>query len=63
MVEKDKYCKEEMRKYFKKQFLITKKDDDEDFENSTQCWIWNAYVDGDVKVRGWHKKLSYNWKL
>ena len=26
--------------------------DDEDFENSNKCWIYdNAYVDGDVKVR------------
>ena len=30
---------------------MTKKDD-EDFENSTKCWICdNAYVDSDVKVR------------
>ena len=63
MVEKDKYCKEEMKKYFNKKFVITKEDDDEDFENSTKCWIWNACVDGDVKARGWHKTLSYNWKL
>ena len=30
---------------------MTKKDN-EDFENSTKCWIFdNSYVDGDVKVR------------
>ena len=30
---------------------MTKKDN-EDFENSTKCWICdNAYFDGDVKVR------------
>ena len=39
MVEKDKYYKEEMKKYFNKKFVITKEDDDEDFENSTKCWI------------------------
>ena len=39
MVEKDKYCQEEMKKYFNKKFVITKEDDDEDFENSTKCWI------------------------
>ena len=28
------------------------KEDNEDFENSTECWICdNNYVDGDVKVR------------
>ena len=28
------------------------KDDDEDFENSTQCWICDhIYIDSDVKVR------------
>ena len=39
MVEKDKYCKEEMKKYFNKKFVITKEDDDEDFESPTKCWI------------------------
>ena len=60
MVEKNKYCKEEMKKCFNKKFVITKEEDDEDFENSTKCWIYNAYVDGDVKARGWHETLSYN---
>ena len=28
------------------------KEDEEDFENSTKCWIYdNSYVDDDVKVR------------
>ena len=52
-----------MKKCFNKKFAITKEEDDEDFENSTKCWIYNAYVDGDVKAIGWHKTLSYNWKL
>ena len=29
------------------------KEDNEDFENTTECWICdNYYTDGDVKVRG-----------
>ena len=28
------------------------KEDDENFKNSTKCWICdNTYVDGDLKVR------------
>ena len=28
------------------------KEDDEDFENSSKCWIWESvYVKNDVKVR------------
>ena len=28
------------------------KEHDEDFENSSKCWVCvNTYVDGDVKVR------------
>ena len=39
---------------------MTKKDN-EDFQNSTKCWIWdNDYVDNDVKVRGhWHITEKY----
>ena len=25
--------------------------DDDDFENSTKCWIYDVYVDGDIKAR------------
>ena len=39
------------KKYFKKELLMTK-EDNEDFMNSTKCWICdNDYVDNDVKVR------------
>ena len=39
-----------MKKYFNKELIITKKDN-EDFENSISCWICdNDHVDGDVKV-------------
>ena len=40
-----------MKKHFNKEFVMTK-EDNEDFENSTKCWIFdNDYIDGDVKVR------------
>ena len=40
-----------MKKYFNKELAMTK-DDNEDFENSTKCWICdNDYIDSDVKVR------------
>ena len=43
MVEESKYCCDVMEK---KELLMTK-EDDEDFENSTKCWIYdNVYVDG-----------------
>ena len=35
------------------------KKDDQDFENSTKCWIFDkVYVDGDVKVRDYFKKYK-----
>ena len=50
-MEESKYCSDVMKKYFNKE-LVMSKEDNEDFENSTKCWIYdNAYVDGDVKVR------------
>ena len=40
-----------MRRHFNKE-LVTTKEGDEDFENSTKYWIYNnTCVDGDVKVR------------
>ena len=40
-----------MKKYFNKELLMTE-EDDENFENSTKCWICDDdYVDTDVKVR------------
>ena len=35
MLEESKYCSDLMRKHFKKELVMTKKDDD-DFENSTK---------------------------
>ena len=40
-----------MKKHFKKEIVLTK-EDNEDFGNSTKCWICdNNYIDSDVKVR------------
>ena len=51
MIEESKYCSEVMKKYFNKELAITK-EDNEDFKNTTKCWICdNAYVDNAVKVR------------
>ena len=41
-----------MKKHFNKKLAMTK-EDNEDFENSTKCWICdNDYIYGDVKVIG-----------
>ena len=51
MIEENKYFGEVIKKQFNKELMMTRKDN-EDFKNSTKCWICdNTYVDGDVKVR------------
>ena len=52
MNEENKYCSDEMKKYFNKELVMTKKDN-EDFENSTKCSICDNNIDNDndVKVR------------
>ena len=51
MTGESKYCTDLKKKYFNKKLVITK-EVDEDFEDSTKCWICdNVYADGDVKVR------------
>ena len=51
MVEKSKYCSDVMKKYFNKELVMTK-ENNEDFENSAKCWICdNDYIDTDVKVK------------
>ena len=40
-----------MKKHFKKELVMTK-ENNENFKNSTKCWICdNDYIDNDVKVR------------
>ena len=49
MVEEIKYCSGAMKKHFNKKLVMTK-EDHEDFENCTKCWICDsADVDGDIK--------------
>ena len=44
------YCSEVMKKHFNKE-LVTTKEGNEDFENSSKSWICDIdYVDNDVKV-------------
>ena len=51
MIKESKYCSDMMKKYFNKE-LVMSVEDNEDFQNSTKCWICdNVYVDGNVKVR------------
>ena len=51
MMEESKYCSVFMKKHFSKELVMTEKNN-EDFENSTKCWICdNDYIDDDVKVR------------
>ena len=48
MIEVLQWCD---KKHFNKELVITKKDN-EDFENSTKCWICNNdCIDNNVKVR------------
>ena len=51
MIEESKYCNDVMKKHFNKKLVMTK-EANEDFENSTKCWIFdNDYIDSDFKVR------------
>ena len=51
MIEESQYCSEVIKKHFDKE-LVMNKEGNEDFENSTKCWICdNDYIDGDLKVR------------
>ena len=51
MIEESKYCSGVMKKHFNKELVMTK-EDNEDFEKSTKCWVCDKdYIDDDVKVR------------
>ena len=51
MIEESKYSSEVRKKHFNKELVMTK-ENNEDFKNSTKCWVCdNDYVDNDVKVR------------
>ena len=60
MIEESKYSTGMMKKHFNKKLVMTK-NNDEDFKNSSKCWICdNAYVEGDNKSK---KSLSYHSKI
>ena len=51
MLEEGKYSSDAMNKHFKKELVMTEKDD-KDFGKSTKSWICdNNYVQGDLKAR------------
>ena len=51
MIEKSEYFSDVMKKHFNKEPAITK-EDNEDFKNSTKCWIsHNDYIDDEVKIK------------
>ena len=51
MIKESKYCCEVIKKHFNKALAMTK-EGNEDFKDSTKCWICdNDYVDNDVIVR------------
>ena len=59
MIEKSEYFSDVMKKHFNKEPVITK-EDNEDFKNSTKCWIFhNDYIDDEVKIRDKKKKLWF----
>ena len=50
MIEENKYFSEMMEKNFNKELVMTI-GDNEDFKNSTECWICDNYYVDNVKVR------------
>ena len=61
MTEESKYCSDVMKKYFNKE-LVTIKEDNQDCENSTKFWICaKDYVDNDVKLR-YHRHVTGKYR-
>ena len=51
MIKESRYCSEVMKNHFNKELVMTT-EDNENFKNSTKCWVCDDdYIDGDVKVR------------
>ena len=51
MIEENKYSSDAMKKYFNKDLVMIKKGN-EDWNNSTQCWMCdNDHINNDVKLR------------
>ena len=51
IIEESKYCSDVMKKHFNKELVMTN-EDNEDFENSTKCWICknNSSVQRDCNI-------------
>ena len=61
MTEEGKYCNEVMKKHFKKELVIIK-EDNEDLNKSTVCWICNnGFIDINAKVRD-HCHITRKYK-
>ena len=43
MIEESKYCSDVMKKHINKEVAMTK-EDNEDFKNSTKCWIGTMII-------------------
>ena len=54
-MEEHKYFSDVIKNHFNKELVMTKKDN-EDFENSTKCWVCNN--DPMTKLI-----MSYQWKI
>ena len=73
-IEESKYCSEVMKKYSKKELVVTRKEN-EHFQNPIKHWIYdNTYGDRNVKVRdhchitgkyrgSTHRDCNINFKL
>ena len=61
MNKEGKYCNEVMKKHFKKELVIIK-EDNEDLNKSTICWICdNGFIDINAKVRD-HCHITRKYK-
>ena len=51
MIKESTHCSDVINKPFNKE-LVMAEEENEDFQNSTKCWICNNdYIDNDVKVK------------
>ena len=62
IIKESKNCSDVMKSHFSKKLVMTK-EGNEDFENSTKCWIcYNDYIDADVKVRD-HRHITGKYRV
>ena len=58
MIEERKYCNEVMKIHFNKKLVMTK-EDNEDFKNSTKCWICDNHCVKSVHIRSCFWPIFY----